>query len=98
MNILYVSPFSHGVNISPILNIAHLIANEGHKVHFYTVKTSYIEFKGDKSLEMAELPNNVKMHYIKNHFNDHINLIRVKPNKIQKSNLQYSLILSLKHN
>lgn len=68
MNILYVSPFSHGVNVSPILNIAHLIANEGHNVHFYTVKTSYIEFKGDESLEMAELPDNVQMHYIKNRF------------------------------
>ena len=30
MNILYVSPFSHGVNVSPILDIAHLVANEGH--------------------------------------------------------------------
>lgn len=68
MNILYVSPFSHGVNISPILDVAHLIANEGHNVHFYTVKTSYIEFKGDDSLKMAELPDNVHMHYIKNRF------------------------------
>lgn len=68
MNILYVSPFSHGVNVSPILDIAHLVANEGHDVHFYTVKTPYIEFNGNKSLKMAEIPGNVRMHYIKNRY------------------------------
>lgn len=68
MNILYVSPFSHGVNISPILNIAHLVANEGHNVHFFTVKTSYMEFKGNASFKMAKIPDNVHMHYIKNRF------------------------------
>lgn len=67
MNILYVSHFSHGVNISPILNIAHLVANNGHNVHFYTVKTSYIKFK-DKNIKLAEIPENVQMHYINNRF------------------------------
>lgn len=68
MNILYVSPFSHGVNIAPVLEIAHLVANEGHNVHFYTVKTSYIEFKGKGTIEMAKIPDNVQMHYIDNRF------------------------------
>lgn len=63
-----VSPFSHGVNISPILDIAHRVAEKGHKVHFYTVKTSYIEFRADDSLEMARVPDNVHMHYINNYF------------------------------
>lgn len=68
MNILYVSPFSHGVNISPILEIAHLVAQKDHNVYFYTVKTSYIEFKSDKSLKMATVPSDVHMHYIDNYF------------------------------
>lgn len=67
MNILYVSHFSHGVNVSPILNIAHLLANRGHNVHFYTVKTSYIKFR-EKDVKMAEIPKNVHMHYINNYF------------------------------
>ena len=68
MNILIVSPFSHGVNISPILDIAGQLAGKGHNVHFYTVKTSYIEFKAEDSLEMAEPPGKVHMHYIPNYF------------------------------
>lgn len=67
MNILYVSPFSHGVNVSPILNIAHLVANKGHDVHFYTVKTPYVKFK-DKNIKLVKVPQNVNMHYINNHF------------------------------
>ena len=69
MNILYICPFSHGVNISPELHMAHLIANNGNNVHFYTVKTSYIQFSDKKSkIKIATPPDNVKMHYINNHF------------------------------
>lgn len=69
VNILYISPFSHGVNISPELHMAHLIANNGNNVHFYTVKTSYIQFKDKISkIKLAIPPDNVKMHYINNHF------------------------------
>lgn len=68
MNILYVSPFSHGMNIAPILNIAHLIADQGHNVYFYTVKTSFIEFNGVNSQKMAKIPDNVHMKYIHNYF------------------------------
>lgn len=49
--------------------MAHLIANNGNNVHFYTVKTSYIQFSDKKSkIKIATTPDNVKMHYINNYF------------------------------
>ncbi|WP_174590880.1 glycosyltransferase family 4 protein [Methanocella conradii] len=69
MNILYVSPFSHGVNVSPALYLAHLVANRGNNVYFYTIKKSYVQFK-DKSgkIKIASPPENVEMRYINNKF------------------------------
>jgi|GEM_PF-1684032 glycosyltransferase involved in cell wall biosynthesis len=69
MNILYISPFSHGVNISPRLHTASLIANYGNNVHFYTVQTSYVEYKAKKTpVQIIEPPRAVNMHYIKNYY------------------------------
>lgn len=69
MNVLYISPFSHGVNISPELHLAHLVAKSGNNVHFYTVKTPYVLYKDQKlKLKIVNPPDNVKMHYIKNKF------------------------------
>lgn len=67
MNILYVCPFSHALNISPALHLAQLLANDGHHVHFYSVKTPYVVFK-DHSLisKVARTPENVNMHFIEN--------------------------------
>lgn len=69
MNILYVCPFSHGINISPELRLAHLVANNNNNVYFYTVKKSYIEFKDiEGKIKIISPPENVEMHYINNKF------------------------------
>ena len=69
MNILFVSPWSHGASISPIMQIATQVADFNNNVHFVTVKKSYIEYKSKKKeVEIASLPDNVAMHYVNNCF------------------------------
>lgn len=68
MNILYISPFSHAYNISPELRIANFIAEKGNSVHFYTVKTSYLEHSSTDSANIVKTPSNVEMHYVDNYF------------------------------
>lgn len=67
MNILYIAPFSHGVNVSPELYKAYYITLRGHNTYFYTIKTPYIKYK-NKNIKLAQIPQEIKMVYIDNWF------------------------------